>query len=967
MAASIPSQPYTSPHTQKPHTRPEKTSKSKKGKGKENLPGVASKHSTEDSSGKRTTESTWNWTSLTDPSSSRVPPIYTKDGSYFFALVGSSVKIHSVATGQVVSTLTAPRHSGAKVSPDTLTSAVINPANAFQLITGCLDGRLMIWDYMDAVLLQTIDVAQPIHFICAHADFKDSVFVAASRPGKSRGNDNNAVVLHISLKSRSSSSQKSYSTPSEVTPVGKMRSPSGLAISSNGAWLVAVGSHKVYIARTSALSAGFTKYVSPECLTCLAFHPLEEYFATGDRKGNVRLWYCLNDDLAIHARGVEKRTQTTSLHWHAHAVSSVAFTANGAYLLSGGEEAVLVIWQLHTGKKEFVPRIGAPISTISTSRLNGGEEEYLLGLVDATYTFVSAGKLKITRCYSRVKIDPTVSDMSSSSSKPTPLAVHSVTSTLILPSSHPSSLQIYAPSSSTLVAEIEVSPSNRVSRRDEKAIEPSRVERTVISASGRWMATIDARENDDGFRPEVYLKVWAWDSGTSSWVLNTRIDRPHGLHRVTDMSFSPSKTENQLLHLVTTGADGYVKLWRLRGSKVTGNNQEFWLLRSSFSFRSEIANSISWARDGSLLVLSLGPYVALYDPVTNSLRETLTSPECQSTRLVKFIGSGGRYVAIAGRRKLLMWDIISRSVRWHYVSPFNIEVIVPHPDEETFAVFYNASATSDALLNTKVAIFSAASSTPTNVRSVPFDLRSVAWYAPSHNPNSFSFVGVTGRWSIVVFGDNIRPRQEEGSTAQGISAITTPQRRTMFQDIFGKSAFNDLPIDTIVSTPKSVHALDSPKERQAVFDAPAYLMPPLHSFFQPMMATFLEARITDTSVIELETDDEDVDMEEDSHDLIVRTQRARTVDKKELDLLTNLFRTHSITDDRAEINGILNGSARSKINGTSRHSVSPVSSRAKINGIPSKQVATAQPAATLSPSIASSPATIGKKRKKSLG
>jgi NET1-associated nuclear protein 1 (U3 small nucleolar RNA-associated protein 17) len=131
---------------------------------------------------------------------------------------------------------------------------------------------------------------------------------------------------------------------------------------------------------------------------------MEDYFATGDVKGNVRLWYCLNENLPVDVRGVEKKAQTTTLHWHAHAVSSIAFTPNGAYLLSGGEESVLVIWQLRTGQKEFVPRVGAPINTVSISRAASGEEEYLLGLADASYAFVSASTLKISRSYSRIKL-----------------------------------------------------------------------------------------------------------------------------------------------------------------------------------------------------------------------------------------------------------------------------------------------------------------------------------------------------------------------------------------------------------------------------------------------------------------------------------------------------------------------------------------------------------------------------------
>lgn len=186
--------------------------------------------------------------------------------------------------------------------------------------------------------------------------------------------------------------------------MGKTRFPTGLAISPNGAWLVVAAGHKVYVAKTSALTAGFTKYVSPERLTCLAFHPSEEYFATGDDRGVIRLWYCLNDGLAVNVKGVEKKTQTSSMHWHAHAVSALTFTSNGAYLLSGGEEAVLVIWQIHTGRKEFVPRVGSAINTVSVARQKNGEEEYLLGLADATYVFVNAGSLRVSRSYSRVKI-----------------------------------------------------------------------------------------------------------------------------------------------------------------------------------------------------------------------------------------------------------------------------------------------------------------------------------------------------------------------------------------------------------------------------------------------------------------------------------------------------------------------------------------------------------------------------------
>lgn len=157
---------------------------------------------------------------------------------------------------------------------------------------------------------------------------------------------------------------------------------------------------------------------------------------------------------------------------------------------------------------------------------------------------------------------------------PAPLAIHSTTSTLILPSSHPSSLQTYSPSTSTLIGELEVSPSNRVSRRDETPILASRVEHAVISFSGEWMATIDERDGDDSFRGEIYLKIWWWDSKTGFWILNTRVDRPHGLERVSSIAFSPEVKDRHSLQLVTTGDDLNIRVWRLRTVIETGGQIE---------------------------------------------------------------------------------------------------------------------------------------------------------------------------------------------------------------------------------------------------------------------------------------------------------------------------------------------------------------------------------------------------------
>lgn len=73
------------------------------------------------------------------------------------------------------------------------------------------------------------------------------------------------------------------------------------------------------------------------------------------------------------------------------------------------------------------------------------------------------------------------------------------------------------------------------------------------------MATVDARSGDGSFRGEVYLKVWQWDKKSAFWILNTRVEKPHGLQIVTDLSFSPNSDS-----LVSIGLDSTVKYWKLR-------------------------------------------------------------------------------------------------------------------------------------------------------------------------------------------------------------------------------------------------------------------------------------------------------------------------------------------------------------------------------------------------------------------
>ena len=98
-------------------------------------------------------------------------------------------------------------------------------------------------------------------------------------------------------------------------------------------------------------------------LQCVALDAQEERIAAGDVTGRIHMWNALGpavaaaagapsgsaNDLPSQSGQASKKRDIRdanlakeTLHWHAAAVSCLAFSADGAYLLSGGREAVLV-------------------------------------------------------------------------------------------------------------------------------------------------------------------------------------------------------------------------------------------------------------------------------------------------------------------------------------------------------------------------------------------------------------------------------------------------------------------------------------------------------------------------------------------------------------------------------------------------------------------------------------------------
>lgn len=153
----------------------------------------------------------------------------------------------------------------------------------------------------------------------------------------------------------------------------------------------------------------------------------------------------------------------------------------------------------------------------------------------------------------------------------------------------------------------------------------------------------------------------------------------------------------------------------------------------------------------------------------------------------------------------------------------------------------------------------------------------------------------------MIFGDHIHLTEAEETSARGLGAASPVTTQTLFQDIFGRSAFADLTArnNTVdVSIPQS-----SPwkgKEVERIFDTPAYLMPPLGTLFDPLMDEFLTPRTSADGTLkpDVENDadeqDGDVEMEGVEPPIVVGNRLERVVDHHEMTAMIELFKHHGL-------------------------------------------------------------------------
>lgn len=203
---------------------------------------------------------------------------------------------------------------------------------------------------------------------------------------------------------------------------------------------------------------------------------------------------------AASAQGsAASRLPLTTHHWHTQAVGALGFTPDGTYLLSGGAEAVLVLWQLSSGAKQFLPRIGGPLRGFDTSPADPAALSIACG--DNVHRFVNLATMEVTAaaCGVRPPLLRTKPAHLGRLVRPAAPAWDPLSGALALPSAG-ASVQFYDAARDAHVGDLSVGGGNFVSvplDADMQAME-LHVSAIAFSADGRTLVTVDRRA--DGAR-----------------------------------------------------------------------------------------------------------------------------------------------------------------------------------------------------------------------------------------------------------------------------------------------------------------------------------------------------------------------------------------------------------------------------------------------------------------------------------
>ncbi|OMO51290.1 hypothetical protein COLO4_37741 [Corchorus olitorius] len=593
------------------------------------------------------------------------PPAFSNDAKKLLICTANTVSVFSTATGLQITSLEG--HTAL------VTSVIVFPAakGLCHCWTASLDGTIRKWDFSVPVLFNTVDIRMPIFSM---------VIPSLCLPAEGKEKHGN-LFAYVSVENTKETQEKPKAFRRQIRKcnlsksrlvgkliLGETSKPELLIVSPSGNFFGIRNKCKLHIWKVpdpesehaiTRITLHHTKQIS-----AIAFHPTQRIVAAGDVTGRILVWRGFGNktfyrgnavvnerliDIEEDKPGVRDNDDADSCstwHWHPAEVKVLRFSSDGAYLYSGGKEGVLVVWQLDTGKKKFLPRIGSPLLHFIDSpdpTLSSAPSSY-----PETYKGLSNG----------IAFDQTAG--------------------LVAVRTENYCIQFYSLVDDRGISEVQVCERNNQPGDDITVI----VTAVALSLDGSVMSTAEVKLAEEGIGGLVCLKFWVSGSQNKEFSLSTIVYEPHRDGKISAVTFHPS---GRMAASSSFGGD--FKVWTCNNESPKNEQMlqnSSWTCHAVGSYKKKQMTAAAFSADGSVLAIAAETLITLWDPYKNVLLAVLGETLTPIVRL-SFVGNSDNLVAAScgSKAQLSVWSMSKLSLSWSY--KLHIEALASAADLSSFA------------------------------------------------------------------------------------------------------------------------------------------------------------------------------------------------------------------------------------------------------------------------------------------
>ncbi|GFS45286.1 transducin/WD40 repeat-like superfamily protein [Actinidia rufa] len=534
------------------------------------------------------------------------PPAFSNDAKKLLICHGNTVSIFSTSTGLQITEL-----EGHKAL---VTSVIVVPAStpASKILCYCwtasLDGSIRYWDFSVPELMKMIDIQLPIFSMVIPSLFSQPV----ESDEKTRD-----LFAYVSIGVNKQDKQPNTSR-------GQIR--------------------KCNLTK-SCLAGGVTlaETQEPEFITICLFG---KYFGIRDKR-KLRIWHVPEKDservfgnraLSLSnrlkngrlmtyederpgVRGDDDADSCTTWHWHSSEVKLLLFSSDGAYLYSGGKEGVLVIWQLDTGKKKFLPRIGSPLLFF----INSPDPSLSsISCADNQIHLMKMPSMEILKSIAGIKLPCSVPEICKNSFSG---FVFDCAAGLVAVCAENYCIQFYSLFDDREISQVQICERNHQPGDELTVI----LTLAALSLDGCVMSTVETRLPEEGIGGLVSLKFWMCGSQIKDFSLSTIIYEPHRDSGVSAIAFHPTRRMS-----VSTSYGGDFKIW-VGNQDIQQKDKMLqktrWTCHAVGSYKKKPMTAAAFSADGSVLAVAAETVITLWDPEMNVLVAVIgDSLECHTVQ-----------------------------------------------------------------------------------------------------------------------------------------------------------------------------------------------------------------------------------------------------------------------------------------------------------------------------------------------